>query len=92
MQYIYQAYSKQVNGTETFFVKRFLHFPELPHVPDVQEGFGMHTDFVKACGLAGISDPELINQVLEGMREPVQPAKVINIGQLPHEEVRSNVG
>ncbi|HAN66719.1 MAG TPA: hypothetical protein DCQ34_11000 [Chitinophagaceae bacterium] len=92
MQYIYQAYSKQVNGTETFFVKRFLHFPNLAHVPDVQDGFGMHTDFIKACKLAGISDPDIINQILDGMREPAQPAKVINIVQLPQEEVRSNVG
>jgi len=92
MQYIYQAYSKQVNDVETFFVKKFLHFPEMPHVPDIQEGFGMHADFKKACSLAGITDLDLMNKILEGMREAIQPAKVISIGQLPQEEIRSNVG
>lgn len=64
MEYLYNAYTKLVNDKLHYFVKKFMTFPELPGVADVQAGFGMHTDFEKACILCGIDDRICRKQIL----------------------------
>ena len=78
----YTAYSKSVNGTTFYFVKKFQTFPDLKSVPPVLEAFGMHTRFDKACEIAQIHDRETQLNLLyemdnaEGARViPLQPAK-----------------
>lgn len=91
MKHNYQAYTKKVNGTEHFFVKKFLSFPEYQHVPDVMEGFGMHTNFSKACQIAGITDPQVMNNIFKDMSEPASHAIIIEMGNNEN-ELRANAG
>lgn len=77
MEHIYNAYKKEVQGTVTYFVKKYRTFPELMGVPDIMEGFGMHTDFEKACKIAGVAQPEIVQQLLAEVTETQMPARVI---------------
>lgn len=79
MHYIYQAYTREINGSVHYFVKKFLHFPEFQQVADIQEGFGMHQDFPSACRIAGIEDPGMIRQIFEQVNNNMVPAKIIDI-------------
>lgn len=63
MKYIYTAYIKLINDKEFFFVKKIVHFPEMPNTTPVLENYGMHTDFNKACNIAGIYDIDLKNDI-----------------------------
>ena len=79
MENIYKSYTKTVQGKTYYFVKKFLSFPEFNNVPDVLVGYGMHTDFDKACGIAMIQDENIKLQLLNNMANPVDTAKVIDM-------------
>lgn len=79
METFYKAYSKQVDDQLTYFVKRYLHFPEYNGVADILEGYGMHTDFEKACSIAGIESPKIRKQIFEEMLASAPQAKVIDL-------------
>ncbi len=76
MEKFYTCYSKEVFGIFHFFVKRFATFPELKDVPDVLEGYGMHTDFDKACAIAQIQDAAVKAELLRSV-QAVKDARVI---------------
>lgn len=63
MNTFYTAYTKHVQGTKFYFVKKFSTFPEIKNMPDILENFGMHTDFKTACRIAKITD-SLIQKIL----------------------------
>ncbi len=63
MNIFYTAYTRQIQGTNFYFVKKFSTFPELKGIPDILESIGMHRDFKIACRIAKINDP-LIQQNL----------------------------
>ncbi len=65
MNIFYTAYTRQVQGTNFYFVKKFSTFPELKGTPNILESFGMHRDFNSACRIAKINDP-LIKENLLG--------------------------
>ncbi|HRN78689.1 MAG TPA: hypothetical protein PKY29_05780 [Ferruginibacter sp.] len=80
MEHIYSVHQKEINGVPTYFIKKFLTFPEQPGMPDIREGFGMHSNFDMACTLAGIdcnriksSLREQVDVVVEGKVIPLQP-------------------
>lgn len=79
MKHIYETYKRTLNGVPTYFVKRFQHFPELSGSPQVQDGYGMHTDFIKACRIAGITDTGLIESLRARFEDEVHAAKVIDL-------------
>ena len=79
MENIYTAYTKVIENKTYFFVKKYLAFPELKDVPPMQEAFGMHTDFNKACEIAGIQDPKIREQLLSEAEGAVPQAKVIEL-------------
>ena len=79
METFYKAYSKQVDDQLTYFVKRYLHFPEYSGVADILEGYGMHTDFEKACSIAGIENQKIRKQIFEDMQAAAPQAKVIDL-------------
>jgi hypothetical protein len=56
MEYLYSSYSKLVNDEILYFVKKIMTFPEFQGVAEVVVGYGMHTNFEKACSIAGIDD------------------------------------
>lgn len=59
MEYFYKAYTKTINGTEYFFVKKYTSFPELKNAPAILQSYGMHSNFNKACKIAGIIDVDI---------------------------------
>ena len=80
METFYKAYTKTTQNKPYYFVKKYLSFPEYKDVEDILEGYGMHTDFNKACSIAGINNPKIRKQLLDGIQaEVVQQAKVIDL-------------
>jgi hypothetical protein len=64
MEYLYHSYTKLIDDQIHYFVKKILTFPEFTGVTDVQVGYGMHTDFEKACNICGINDSACRKQIL----------------------------
>lgn len=82
MENFYTSYTKVVQGKTYYFVKKFLTFPEFNNVPNVLAGYGMHTDFDKACNIAMITDTRINLQLLNSMgmgKGVVEKAKVIDM-------------
>jgi hypothetical protein len=78
MKIIYDSYSKIIEGKKHFFVKKHLRFNDLNNVSDVPDGYGMHTDFKKACSIAGIKDAAIQQKIFELMESKITIAKVID--------------
>ena len=55
MKYLYSIYTKLIAGETYFFVKKVMTFPEYQGAANVQVGYGMHTNFEKACDISGIA-------------------------------------
>lgn len=79
MENLYTAYTKVMDNKTYYFVKKYLVFPEFKDVEPMQESFGMHTDFNKACSIAGINDPIIRAQILNEAKNTVHQAKVIDL-------------
>lgn len=85
MENFYKAYTKMTQNKLHYFIKRYLSFPEYEGVADVLEGYGMHTDFDKACSIAGISDDSIKKQLLDQIQAAIPQAKIIELN--PSEEI-----
>jgi hypothetical protein len=79
MENFYTAYTKVVEGKTYYFVKKFLRFPEIKDLAPVLESYGMHTDFEKACAIAGVSDLKIKEQLLAEAQATIPQAKVIDL-------------
>ena len=79
MENLYTAYSKVMDNKTYYFVKKYLVFPEFKDVEPMQESFGMHADFNKACSIAGVNDPIIREQLFNQAKGTVQHAKVIDL-------------
>lgn len=90
MENYYTSYSKIVQNKTYYFVKKFLKFPEFNNVPDVLVGYGMHTDFEKACGIATIHDPVIRQKLLNEIEGTPEQSKVIDMHYVNFES-KSNV-
>jgi hypothetical protein len=82
METIYTSYTKKIQATTYYFVKKFMVFPELKGVPPVLESFGMHTDFDKACTIASVSDADIKKQLLQEIEGGGRQAKVIDLNEI----------
>jgi len=80
METFYTAYTKLLDYKTYYFVKKFTAFPEFKDVSPVLESYGMHTDFDKACSIAGLTDPAIKEQLLQQAEENTQRAKVVELG------------
>ena len=56
MERYYDSYTKKINNTTYYFVKKYRRYTELKDSPAILESYGMHTDFNKACRIASIQD------------------------------------
>ena len=83
MENIYTSYTKEVQGETYYFVKKYLSFPEFHNVPDVLVGYGMHTDFDKACSIALVTDVNLQLKLMKHMLNTVTVEKAKVIEMLP---------
>ncbi len=79
MENLYTAYTKVMDNNTYYFVKKYLVFPEFKDVEPMQESFGMHTDFNKACSIAGINDPIIREQLFNDAKGTIQQARVIDL-------------
>ena len=57
MELYYTSYTKTINNTNYFFVKKYTKFSEFKDAPAILESYGMHTNFDKACAIACVNDP-----------------------------------
>jgi len=79
MEQVCQCYTRDVDQVTHYFVKRFLHFPEYDGVSDCLEGYGMHTDFRKACEIAGINDVAVCEELFCSLTIAPGKAKIISL-------------
>jgi hypothetical protein len=79
MKYEHNAYTREVNGQQFYFVKRFIIIPELQNINPVLAGFGMHLQLDKACDIAGVTDAEERKDIYEAIQQQTSQAKVISL-------------
>lgn len=80
METYYTAYTKFLDFKTYYFVKKYNVFPEYKDVPPIMESYGMHTDFEKACSIAGITDPLIREKLfLLTEEENIPQAKVVDL-------------
>ncbi len=86
METIYTAYTKFLDFKVYYFIKKYTAFPELKNVSPVLESYGMHTDFDKACGIAGIHDAAVKEKLLKEAEATIQRAKIVELNNTGHLE------
>ena len=79
MENVYTSYTKSVQNTTFFFVKKFIVFPEFKEIEPFLESYGMHTNFNKACEIASITDPSIKEMLLNEIAEKGARTKVIDL-------------
>lgn len=79
METFYTAYTKLLDFKTYYFVKKFSAFPEFKNVPPVMESYGMHTDFDRACTIAGITDAAVKEKLLQQAEDNKQTAKIVEL-------------
>ena len=92
METIFTCYTKKIQGSIFYFVKKFIVLPEYNSIPPVQEGYGMHTDFNRACAIAGLYDNSIKKQLLEEIETGLKQAKVIDLSEVNFNNKRSVAG
>jgi hypothetical protein len=91
MEKVYRSYRKVIDGSTYFFVKQFLVFPEIPNVQPVLEKYGMHTDFDKACNIAGLKDEIIKMKLLQEIENEESLVKVIEIDDINYKDIKAAV-
>jgi hypothetical protein len=91
MEKVYRSYSKVIDGSTYFFVKQFLEFPEIANVQPVLEKYGMHTNFDKACNIAGLHDEVIKKRLLQEIENEESSVKVIEIDDINYKGIRTAV-
>lgn len=77
MEHLYTVHTKIIQEKTYYFVKKLLALPEFKGVSNVVVGYGMHTDFEKACSIAGIDDKNNRQQLLAELEKRNMP-RVLN--------------
>ena len=81
MENIYKAYTREINGLNFYFVKKFTSFPEYEHFPNVLDSMGMHSDFYKACDIAKVHDESVVARLMNDLHIIRESARVIHINR-----------
>lgn len=82
MEHLYTIETKMLQGKLHYFVKKIMVLPEFKGLADITIGYGMHTNFEKACSIANIFDTAIRQQLLLKLEElnkikhPAKPHKV----------------
>ncbi len=79
MEHIYNIETKILQGKTHYFVKKIMVLPEFKGLADIVVGYGMHTNFEKACSIANVNDAasrQLLLLKLEELNKPLQPTKL----------------
>ena len=75
MEHIYTVHTKIIEGETYYFVKKLLTLIGFKGLADVLVGYGMHTNFEKACSIAGITDTSTRNRLLSDFEAQTKPQK-----------------
>jgi hypothetical protein len=89
MEYLYTVHTKLIDDKTYYFVKKLMAFSEFKGLTDVVVGFGMHTDFEKACRIAGIDDAECRKKLIHELEERSNPAEQAGNPLKPVEKKRT---
>jgi hypothetical protein len=73
MEHLYTVHTKMIQDKTYYFVKKIMALPEFKGLADVVIGYGMHTDFEKACGIAGVDNSQARQQLLLELEERSKP-------------------
>lgn len=63
MKHVYTVHTKMIQDKTHYFVKKLMLFSEFEGLANVVIGYGMHTNFEKACRIAGLHDSERRKQL-----------------------------
>lgn len=91
MEHLYTVHTKQVEGKTYYFVKKIMTFPELGESANLVTGYGMHTDFEKACNIAGIEDMNARKNLLAGLEQQTKPKEVVPMVKRPSVTITDSV-
>ena len=80
METFYTAYTKLLDYKTYYFIKRFSTFPEFKDVSPVLESYGMHTNFDKACSIAGVTNQLIKQELLMQAEESMLHGRVVELG------------
>jgi hypothetical protein len=84
METVYTAYTKLLDYKTYYFVKRFSTFPEFKNVSPMLEAYGMHTDFEKACNIAGVHDVAVKERLYKEAQSTLPQARVVELPGISH--------
>ncbi len=84
MEHLHTVHTKLIEDKTYYFVKKIMTLPEFKGLADVVVGYGMHTDFEKACRIAGIDDDATRKQLLLDFEKSKLPSV-----QAPQPEVQA---
>ncbi len=76
MEHLYTADTKSIEGKTYYFVKKILTLPEFKGLAEIVVGYGMHTDFEKACKIAGVQEAATRQQLLLLLEEQKKPKPI----------------
>ena len=79
MEHVYTSYTKTIQNTTFYFIKKFVVFPEFKGIEPLLENYGMHADFDKACEIAMIHDDSIKKTLLNEINEKGARTKVIDL-------------
>jgi hypothetical protein len=69
MEHFYTVHTKIIQDETHYFVKKIMALPEFKGLADLVVGYGMHTNFEKACSIAGLHDTATKQQLLLQLEE-----------------------
>lgn len=69
MEHLYTVHTKLLQDKTHYFVKKIMALSEFKGLANVLVGYGMHTNFEKACSIAGIHDSTCRKQLLLELEE-----------------------
>lgn len=75
MKHVYTVHTKLIQDKTHYFVKKIMALTEFEGLANVVVGYGMHTNFEKACSIAGIYDSSCRKQLLLDLEEHNKPQK-----------------
>lgn len=91
MEHVYTVHTKQVEDKTYYFVKKIMTFPELGESANLVTGYGMHTDFEKACNIAGIEDMDARKKLFAEFEVQNKPKEVLPVIKKPAVEITDSV-
>jgi hypothetical protein len=69
MEHVYTVQTKIIEDKTYYFIKKIMVIPEIQGLADIVIGYGMHTNFEKACSIAGVPNTTIRQQILLELEE-----------------------